>query len=184
METWQQIPDFPDYSVSDHGRVRRDSRARNGAKPGPLKNKSNGRYQYVTLAGPAGLRNRTLQQLVLLAFRGAPPSPRHQGAHWDGDTSNNRLGNLRWATPGENAEDRDRHGKTCRGEAHASVVVTEQIVISMRHMRANGRRIKDIADHFGVTRYIVSDAVHLRSWKHVVTTDCRYDVPSAPQGSG
>jgi hypothetical protein len=47
--------------------------------------------------------------LVLLAFKGHPPTPQHQAAHADGCRQHNDIWNLRWATPQENAADRRRH---------------------------------------------------------------------------
>jgi hypothetical protein len=51
-----------------------------------------------------------VHRLVLLAFRGEPPTPHHECAHWNGDPSDNSIGNLRWATKVENHADRWRHG--------------------------------------------------------------------------
>ena len=50
--------------------------------------------------------------LVVLAFLGPPPFPGAHAAHFDGDKLNNRLSNLRWASPAENEADKRRHGRT------------------------------------------------------------------------
>jgi hypothetical protein len=56
-----------------------------------------------------------VHRLILIAFRGPPPTPYHECAHWDGSPSNNRLDNLRWATKSENQTDRWRHGTRLLG---------------------------------------------------------------------
>jgi hypothetical protein len=78
-------------------------------------------YSHVTLDG----RSRPVHQLVLEAFVGARPTPKHESRHLDGDSSNNRPGNLEWSTHAENNRDRVRHGThnnlkrtTCRPGGH------------------------------------------------------------------
>lgn len=56
--------------------------------------------------------------LVLEGFVGPRPSSRHHGAHApSNDKRNNRLSNLRWATPEENERDKKQHGTARRGSA-------------------------------------------------------------------
>ncbi|QOV97160.1 HNH endonuclease [Rhodococcus pyridinivorans] len=53
--------------------------------------------------------NRKVHRLVLEAFTGPCPDGM-VGCHNDGDTTNNRLDNLRWDTPGANNRDKRTHG--------------------------------------------------------------------------
>ena len=61
---------------------------------------------------------------VLVAHRHLPPcpSPRHQVRHIDGNKLNPHVDNLAWGTAKENADDRERHGRTSRGEAHSAAL--------------------------------------------------------------
>ncbi|WP_208609489.1 HNH endonuclease signature motif containing protein [Streptomyces atriruber] len=52
--------------------------------------------------------------LVCVAFHGPRPTASHQVAHGDGDPTNNRPCNLRWATPAENSAGAVRHGTAGR----------------------------------------------------------------------
>jgi hypothetical protein len=168
IEIWRTVADYPDYSVSNHGRVRRDTAA-GGTYPGKLlKLKSTGRYLYVTFLDPDG-RHRTqlIHRLVLAAFVGDPPTSMHQGAHWDGNTSNNRTDNLRWATPKENMEDRNRHGRTSRGHGHSGSALEVSDILAIREMRAAGHQAKVICDRFKLPRHVVTDICVGRSWMHV-----------------
>jgi len=49
------------------------------------------------------------------AFHGKPPTPKHEAAHLDGNTFNNKSGNLKWATPIENAAHKKVHGTAAIG---------------------------------------------------------------------
>ena len=105
-EQWKPIPGHPGYEVSDLGRVRSTDRVimRNG-RPNNLKGRiltphSNGPYGYKHLAlgrGPVYYVHR----LVALTFLG-PPNEDEEVDHIDGDTSNNKLSNLRYLPHADN----------------------------------------------------------------------------------
>ena len=66
------------------------------------------RYGYCKIK-LGGTGYTTVHRLVLQAFVRPCPAG-YQCAHGDGKRTNNRLSNLRWATPMENYADRVRHG--------------------------------------------------------------------------
>ena len=61
---------------------------------------------------------------VLVAREHLPPrpSPCHEIRHLDGDKQNPSADNLAWGTRKENADDRERHGRTSRGAAHSAAI--------------------------------------------------------------
>jgi hypothetical protein len=61
---------------------------------------------------------------VLVALHHLPPrpSPDHEVRHLDGDKSNRCAENLAWGTARENAADRERHGRTSRGQSHSNSI--------------------------------------------------------------
>lgn len=63
----------------------------------------------VTLWRDREQRTRLVHHLVLEAFVGPRPVGT-EGCHWDGDATNNRLGNLRWDSHIKNEADKARHG--------------------------------------------------------------------------
>lgn len=70
-----------------------------------------------------GRRKRfAVHRLVAGQFLPPRPSPSHQVRHLDGDKTNNRVGNLAWGTAKDNADDREMHGRTSRGEAHGAAI--------------------------------------------------------------
>jgi HNH endonuclease len=107
VETFKPIPGFPGYSVSEFGTVR-------GPRATTMSPADNGTgYLQVILYRHGKPHRRYVHRLVLMAHVGLPPSPTHQAAHWpNADRSDNRLENLRWATPRENAADKRRAATT------------------------------------------------------------------------
>jgi hypothetical protein len=104
-ETFKPIPDFTRYRVSDQGRIATAS----GAIMADY-DSGKGYRQIVLIDDNGKARHMYVHRLVLMAHVGLPPSPTHQAAHWpNADRSDNRLENLRWATPRENAADKRRH---------------------------------------------------------------------------
>lgn len=100
-ERWRVIPEFPNYAVSSHGRVR-------NVNTGTVLRPSfrNG-YPAVTLCNRGQQRKEPIHILVALAFIGPKPEGK-EVAHWDDIKTNNRVENLRWATHLENCQDRTR----------------------------------------------------------------------------
>ena len=112
-ERWRSIPGFPGYEASSEGRVRYwrgDSDLPAVVNIGLT---SDG-YRRARLVGAP---NSLVHRLVAAAFLGSAPADRPLVLHADGDRANNRLANLRYGNAKDNAADRERHGRTVRGEA-------------------------------------------------------------------
>jgi hypothetical protein len=107
--------------------------------------------------------------LVAGAFYGPPPTPSHEVAHEDGDRGNNQAGNLRWATPAENAADRDRHGRTFepKGILHPMAKLTDDGVLSIRAGRVGGASVTQLASAHNLSRAAVYDVLSGRTWAHL-----------------
>lgn len=157
-EVWRPVPGFEAmYEVSDGGRVRSVPRTvpRRGKdfmlqlKGKVLRQpvKKSGHRTVMLYRGGVGQREH-VHRLVLNAFIGPPPSALHECAHCDGDPSNNRLGNLRWATRASNHGDKVAHGTHNRGEAHPLSTVSDATV---RAIRSSGLSASMAARTFGVS---------------------------------
>ena len=118
QEEWAPIPGYETfYLVSNLGRVKamyrfvysQRHRKEINYQARILKQiKLNDRYRVVNLAKEGKSSLRTVHSLVMESFVG----PRPQGlliAHWDDKGDNNRLSNLRYATPKENQADAKRN---------------------------------------------------------------------------
>ena len=103
FEEWRTVAGWPEYEVSNLGRVRRVGAGVLKATPA-----RNG-YPRVTLCRSGRNHYQHVHVLVCVAFHGAKPSIVHEVAHADGQRTNVRADNLRWATFSENMRDKQRH---------------------------------------------------------------------------
>lgn len=168
QEVWRPVVGHEGfYEVSNFGQVR----SLDGKRPHPngdltIRGKvlrqathKTGGYKVVNLFA----RVRTVHELVLTAFVG----PRPQGMlcrHLNGIPSDNRLENLMWGTPQENADDAVRHGTTPRGERHHNARLTSE---SVRYIRSSGKSSAELAREMGVTRGCIDSVKARRLWAHV-----------------
>lgn len=80
-------------------------------------------YPSVRLTVIGAKRTRlAVHKLIATTFLGPRPSPAHEVRHLDGDRLNPHADNLAWGTRADNAADRERHGRTSRGEPHATAI--------------------------------------------------------------
>lgn len=110
-EVWKEIRFFPDYEISNRGRVR----SLKGERPRILKLQPISRgdrkksYYRVTLRNKGGKKHRKIHRLVALAYI-VRPAGKDTVNHEDGNTLNNRVENLTWTTNVENIKHAWRTG--------------------------------------------------------------------------
>lgn len=182
-ERWLPVVGYEGlYEVSDLGRVRGCARSLVQISRWGLAVKrewparvlaptiDKGRYAYgrlqVKLCGHGRQVTRLVHHLVAEAFIGPRPKGK-EVAHFDGIASNNRLDNLRYATPLENQQDQVRHGTAIRGERVGVSKLTESQVIEIRS--AVGVTVQSIADQYGISIAQVSRIRNLKRWGHVAS---------------
>lgn len=166
METWKVVECSPEYEVSDLGRVRRVSAAA-GTYAGRIlaQPRSKNGYPQVNIRRDGRIRSTKVHILVATAFHGPKPSPVHQVAHRDGDRTNNRVDNLRWALPAENAHDNILNGVQPQGEAHPRAKMSEDGIrdIRLRHAAL----IKELASEYGLGLSQVRTIIKGERWTNV-----------------
>ncbi|MFE5828694.1 HNH endonuclease [Streptomyces sp. NPDC056508] len=162
-EEWREVPGWPRYFVSDQGRML----GRRGKVLRPSTNYRNG-YQYVGLSkadGTGGTKSFNVHRLVLEAFD-RPSRPGEQCRHLNGDPADNRLSNLCWGTPRENAADRVRHGTVTRHHGGRAKLTAQQLAeIRAADMTVRGTQAR-LARAFGVTSSTISNAYLGRLYKN------------------
>ena len=84
----------------------------------------------------------------------------------DRSRKNNRLNNLQWGTPLENAADKDIHGTRVYGSKVGSSKIKERDIDRIFAMRANGKLQKEIGKAVGLTCTTVGSILRGRIWKH------------------
>jgi len=179
-ERWLPIEGWEGYEVSDLGRVRSwKQRAGKGhgskylpdyTKPPRLKMpervKGTGYLQVLLSDCEVGKCKVRISRAVLEAFVGPAP-PRHQAAHRDGVRTNNRRGNLRWATALQNAADKFLHGTVLRGDTAPRRKLSSKQVLAIRAARSKRVSSLKLAKKYGVTHHTILRAASGRLWKHL-----------------
>ncbi len=178
-EQWLPIPfhGFPDYQVSNLGRVRslpRTIRYSNGSIRDldgkilkPIKIKTG--YYHINLWYGRKMKMFSVHRLVALAFipntEGLP-----QLNHMDFNKANNRFDNLEWVTPKQNSDHANdaRRQKRPRGDEHGSTRVSDMQVLQIRELRAKGMSHQSLADMFGCSQCHISDIVNLKKRAYVI----------------
>lgn len=164
MPEYRDICGFPGYRVSECGAVQ--SSWRRGGVPvitgvwRDLSPSTTSKYghQSVVLVSGGKKKSWGVHVLVAMAFKGACPDGM-ECRHLDGNPRNNHRDNLEWGTPLENAADRNRHGRTARGNAHRNAKLTDGDVAEVRRRVAAGESRKSVAAWFNVTRQCVYQLV-------------------------
>lgn len=177
-EQWKEISGFGGYyEVSDAGGVRstaRRVRVNCGARATyerPVAARllraaeGAGGYPSVTLWKEHCGHQKRVHVLVLEAFIGPRPKGLY-ACHRDGRPQNNRLDNLYWGTPTQNAADKRRHGTHLQGSAIGWAKLSEADV---RHIRSLKGRVTQsvIARQYGTRQGHISRVMNGKQWRHV-----------------
>lgn len=174
-ERWAVLGGFPDYEISDQGRVRRITQGGRRYPAGYVltpKKHGKGYLVYSLKTGEGKDKTVLAHRLVALAFIGDPPSAEYEVAHNDGTRTNNVASNLRWSTAKENQADRKRHGTFHHGEWCGSSKLKATDVSEIRDAYAKhgkpyvGGRVtyKTLASKYGVSEAQISRVVNMAHW--------------------
>jgi len=164
-EEWRQVVGFPNYEVSNLGRVRSYSRNKKRDKPKILSpNPSVQGYHRAYLKNESFAGMRMIHTLVLEAF----VCPRPEGmeaCHGVGGQQDNRVSNLCWGTREKNnGEDKIRDGKTSRGTKNPKNKLSEEQVIRVKKLLASGMSQDKVAVEMGIGQTQVSRIYRGEHW--------------------
>lgn len=191
-EIWKEIPGFEGlYSVSNLGRVRRD-KSRTSTKAGRILNpiRTDHGYTHSKLYSPTIKRIYFTHRLVMLAFIG-PCQDGMQINHKDGKKNNNRLGNLEYVTPKENAAHAKLHGlylsgdenparrnpeRMSRGEKNGGSKLLTAEVLLIYYLLKKGHRICDIIRRTGIPKHHIKRIKKGEAWHHLYHIFQNYEV--------
>lgn len=170
-ENWREITGWPGYEVSDLGRVRSWKQRSKGRvwtvdrnqPPRILKSDLRNGYASIILSEKGKkTAHASVHRLVLEAFVG--PGGDLHGAHCNGDKSDNRAANLRWATPVENNADKKQHGTHQSGDRAGTAKLTWALVDQIRQRRDQGESVVALSKAFAVCRNTISNITANRTW--------------------
>lgn len=118
-EHWRDVVGWEGwYQISDRGNLRSVDRqiVRSNGWPQSFRGRSMspapsfGGYLGYVLRRKGKWKRLYIHTMVLEAFDGPRPTPKHQARHLDGNNRNNAAENLAWGTKVENEADKLRHG--------------------------------------------------------------------------
>ncbi len=182
-ENWVPVPGTTGYEISDQGRIRSYRTAQGHPSDTPrLLSPGNSRgYLHVKLGRDRP--NVKIHILALEVFEGPRPAGT-VARHLNGDSTDNRLSNLRWGTSEENYDDRHGHGTDNTGSRNGRATLTESQVREIYRQALSSRPYSEIMEQFGVTRMIVSNIRCGRTWRHVTGLPEDYTRTRAGSGNG
>jgi DNA-binding CsgD family transcriptional regulator len=156
-EEWRAVAEFPNYEVSNYGRVRRVNMKYRLPKILRQKIHKQG-YKEIGLCDfqsvPSRKHTRLVHRLVAQAFI---PGAKEEVNHLNGNKADNRVENLSWATPQENVHHANYHGLNHKLSA------TE--VREIRRLKQEENMMqKEIAKKFGLAPHTISQIVHGQRW--------------------
>jgi hypothetical protein len=175
-EIWKPVPvqKYSDrYSVSNHGRVRREEYTVTVTKSNGttydltygqkqmVRHNCNG-YEVVNLARDGGHSTIYVHRLVLKAFGGSPLTPDHEVNHIDGDKTNNHISNLEWMTKSENVKHAWKTGLNKRWEGKGTEKVSDADVRQIRRLyhSADDITYREIAEQYDLNKFYVNQIVN------------------------
>lgn len=166
---WKHINDYPDYAISDTGKVMRVTHSpysrskRILLKPMQAPNG----YLHVKLFKSNTPKRITIHRLVAQAFIGSCPSGRETN-HIDGNKTNNHIQNLEYLTKSENCRHAFSIGlKSLKGSKNNHAKLTEMGILQILSYIKQGCRKVDIAVFFDVTQRNIRKIASGTRWNHV-----------------
>jgi len=170
-ERWRDVVGYEgNYSVSNFGRVRRNTDGTGNCKAGRIRQTTANRdgYTLVTIYLRGVKKTKAVHKLVAVAFLGPCPKG-SQANHKDGSKQNNQARNLKYVTISENHKHAYRTGlqATRRGTSSGNVRLSERDVIAIRKMRKSGKRFIEIAQLYNVSIGAIFNVTARRSWRHI-----------------
>lgn len=158
-EEWRDLVDFPNYEVSEYGRV---------------KNKTSGKelkwrichqgYGHVMLRRDSKNKGMRVHRLVCKAFNGL--SDDLQVDHIDGNKLNNHKSNLEGVTPQENIDRAMKLGLANIGSDHGNSKLDDMQVLTVFTWMRSGKPRKEITDHYKITKSHLFTMNH-GAWRHL-----------------
>ena len=164
MENWKEIEGYPDYMISDSGRiVSLKSGYERVMKPTKCTN------DYLIVGLYIGKKQKLLgvHRLVASHFLQKDPN-RPYVNHKDGVKYNNNVSNLEYCTAKENTKHSwdNKLSKPQPGESNGYAKLTEKQVLEIREI-GRTKTLSEIASMYNICYANVSNILNRHIWKHI-----------------
>lgn len=174
---WKQIPDWPQYEVSNDGQVRCWSipgfKPKDRTRRLPRYKKAHvakDGYARVTLCESSHTPKQRIEtfsvhRLVAMCFI-PTDNINLDVAHLDGLKTNNHYKNLKWCTRKENESHKVIHGTRASGTKNGQSKLCDRAVSAIRKLAKEKRwKQREIAELFQVGKANVSSIILGKSWR-------------------
>lgn len=161
MDIWKEIPEYPNYEISNTGKVK----SINYNKERILKLQNMNGYSRVGLSINGTVTLFLVHRLVALAF--VENSNNYSFInHINGVKNDNRAENLEWCTSAENLNHALDNSLRImpKGENHHKSKLTEAQVLEIRKSCLPQ---KELAKLYNVKQPLISAIVNKKKWKHI-----------------
>ena len=171
-ENWKLIKRFPNYKISNYGRIKRVVGGRGSFKGRELTGSLNSDgYPIVRLSDGGKAVTKTIHRLVGETFIGPLPKGKETN-HIDGDKSNPYVGNLEYITPSENQKHAYRNGLRKgiknKGKKHSQCKLAEGDVLEIRELYdVGGISQNELAEIYSVSQTHIGQIIRYKRWSHI-----------------
>lgn len=158
----RKIIDFPDYWISSHGAIWKNSAEKWISQRAWAKGR-----RKVKLRNGIVTEQFYTYQLVALCWIGNPLEDKSAVLHSNDDFFDNCVLNLSYGAHKENAEDRRKNGNTASGSRNGRSKLTEEDVLEILVRLSRKERGSRLAKEFDVSRDVISRIKKREIWTHV-----------------
>ena len=162
-EEWRQVIGWPEYEVSNLGRIKRICHAMGatvGSIVNPWKNKSG--YLLVGLSRKSSVKTRLVHRLIAEAWIG--PIAGMDVCHNNGIRHDNQLKNLRIDTRKGNMQDIYKHDTHIRGERCGTNKYSEALMRQIKKEIKAGGVVRQIALKHGMPASTLYSVAQGKTW--------------------
>jgi len=192
-EIFKTIQQFPDYEISNCGRLRtkeRMVRYTHSVTNNEHFRKTEGRFLKVHFNNNTGYKfcqlyknkkmyNKTIHRLVAEAFI-VNNLKLPIVNHIDGNKHNNTVENLEWCTDAYNHKHATETGLLAKGSEIASSRLNEKCVYAIKYFLNNGYSHIELSKIFKVARSTISLISEGVTWKHIILTGTELTLTEKP----
>lgn len=166
-EVWVNIKDFPDYQISNFGRVKSFKINKNGIILDQFSDKNG--YLIICLYENNNKKIKKIHRLVLESFIPILNLDSFECNHKDGNKKNNLLSNLEWCNRSENMNHAFQTGlQSLIGEKNTqSKLKNNEIIEIKKFLLSSKLKNNEIAKKFKVSPSTISDIKMGRTWQHI-----------------
>jgi len=148
QEVWKEVPGYSRYQVSNLGNMKSFCYGRET----PLTPGVTRKRRHVDIwSDERKNKEMFVYNVVLMTFVGPCPKGM-QACHYDGNSMNDRLDNLRWDTPKNNKKDNFRLGIEGFGEKAGRSKLTNSQAKSIQNEYHNGTKVKNLMGKYGLCK--------------------------------